>query len=262
MKDFHMRKSLLWLVPFICFVVGYIIASLIFTPNAVTIPHIVGLPLAQGAKLLSDQQLSLRVVGEKEDSTLPPETIISQEPHATLRVKPHHAVLIVIAKTPAKQKTPSMLGQTLESADGQLKKDAITYKHFIIESTAPTGTIVAQDPAPGSELPEVIHLYSAQNTHNWYVLPNVTQHQLPDVIEFFERQHIPINTVYPEGSASSTRQYHVVEQRPLPGSLIKLSNPPTVQLLVQEMQPGPLQIPLQINAQEAADSFLGAPETA
>ncbi len=256
-----MCKSFLWLVPFACFVVGYIIASLIFTPNAVTIPPVVGLPLAQGAKLLSDQQLSLRVVGEKEDSTLPPETIISQEPHATLRVRPHHAVLIVIAKTPAKQKTPSLLGQTLENADSQLKKEGISYKHSIIESNAPTGTIVAQDPAPGSELPETIHLYSAQNTNNWYVLPNVAQHQLTEVTEFFNRQHIPINTVYPEETISSTRQYHVVEQRPLPGSLIKLSNPPTVQLLVQEMQPGPLQIPLQINAQEVADSFLDAPET-
>lgn len=245
-------KSFLWLIPFASFAVGYMLANYFFASASFPTPSIVGLSLSQATKILSEQHLNMRIVGEKADQTVTPETILHQQPNAGLHIKAHQTVFVVVAQKPISPQTPLFLNLTTPQAQEILNKQAITAKWYSLPSEAPTDTVIAQDPPPYVDLNKSVTLYRAMAEQTSYIMPQFLNHSLSTVIPFLNKHHVPFNTLYPNGVTYSNTHCIIREQRPLAGSLINLHKPPTVQLLVEESADAvPDELP-HINAQTAA----------
>jgi len=232
-KETIYSLPMLWLVPFGSFLVGYLFAHYFFAVKTITVPRLVGLPISQGLKKLSDYKLNIRIIAEKEDLDLPTGTIISQKPIHPQQVKAQHAIFVVISKKPEQKKTPHLIGKNIEQAKKELSKLHLNYKIYTLPLPAPHNTVAAQYPAPNAPFVGHIYLYQATAPEHQYILPHLQKRELNDVLSFLERYNIKSTITYQNHSAKD--QYIVVEQRPLPGTLISLRHPPHLQLRVQAL---------------------------
>lgn len=245
-------KSFFWLIPFASFGVGYVLANYFFASASFPTPAIVGLSINQAAKMLSDQQLNLRIIGEKADQTVKPETILRQQPNAGLHIKAHQTVFVVVAQKPASPQTPLLLNLNPQQAQEVLNKNAIAAKWYPLPSNAPVDTVIAQDPAPYTDLNKSVVLYQATGEEHLYIMPQLVNHRLSEATTFLNKHHIPFNAVYPDGVTYSNTRCIIREHRPLAGSIIDSRKPPTVQLLVEESTETAPDEPLHTAVQTAA----------
>ena len=66
-------KNILWLAPFICFLGGYFIVRSFFHVNTIPTPSVVGRSLHDAFTILSNHNLNIRLLTQKEDPDLPNE---------------------------------------------------------------------------------------------------------------------------------------------------------------------------------------------
>ena len=225
--------SLLWLIPFILFIIGYSIAHHFFTVKKIAVPHLVGLPIAQGIKKLSDHQLNIRIIAEKEDSDLPAGTIISQKPIANNFVKTQHAIFVAISRKPDAKQMPLFINKKADQVKKELDNLHVVYKIYQLPSRSMPHTILAQSPSFQAALKEPIYVYESTPMQDSYIFPNVKEKSLKNVLSFLEHYNIKPEILYKNHSPKEN--YQVIEQRPLAGTIISFTNPPNVQLQVQAL---------------------------
>ena len=101
-------RSFLWLTPFASFIFGYLLIALLHPQPIIKTPALIGKTLDQAILILSQANLNLRIVGQKEEAQLPEGTIISQTPAPGSSIKEHQALYVTIAKKPVPQAMPSL----------------------------------------------------------------------------------------------------------------------------------------------------------
>jgi len=230
-KEKIISLQICWILPFACFLIGYIFATYLFAVKKIEVPQLVGLPISQGLKKLSDYKLNIRIIAEKEDLDLPSGTIISQKPTHRQYVKPQNAIFVVISKKPAHKKTPYLLNKKINQAKDQLSKQTLNYKIFTLPIQAPSNTVIAQYPAPDTPIIGHIYLYQASPSNQLYLFPDLKQRSLNDVLSFLEGYNIKSTITYKNHQTKG--QHIITEQRPLPGTLVSLKQTPHVQLHVR-----------------------------
>jgi len=228
-------KKFLWVTPFIFFLSGYIIMGRVFASKTIDVPRVVGLPLHEGIKELSANKLNIRILAEKEDADLPVGTILRQTPSPQDKVKPHHSIFLVTSKKPPVATVPDLCNKPLQRCEELLQQNKIKYEVAFVSSPLPAHTCVCQYPQAGQPLNiKKMRLYISQPESSLYIFPNCLDENLVDVVEFLKLHTISPTISYYEGQPRySMHHYQVIEQKPLPGTLVDLAKTTQVQLLAK-----------------------------
>ncbi len=220
--------NFIWLLPFLGFICGYFFARICLNAKNLPVPKIIGLPVTQALFTLSSQKLNLHIIAEKEDLDLPEGTIISQKPSPHQSVKPHQAIFVVLSKKPELKKAPNLLGKNINQVKKELQSKGIKYKEFALPLNTPLHKTSAQYPAPTKPLNEAIRLFKSLDKEQKFIFPNLKECRWEDVKSFLERHDIHPTITYKNKKPKAS--YTIIEQRPLPGTLISLKEPIHVQL--------------------------------
>ena len=198
-------------------------------------PNLIGTTLHEAVLQTSPFHINIQLAAEKECPGIAHGTIISQKPAPGRQIKPHQSIVVVICKLPAERQAPDLQGLTEAKAQELCAQQRLKLKSYPIEYPLPTSTCIGQTPQKGTEIPDKkIMMYVAADKSNNYVMPNLINKPLPEVIEFLQKHNAKISiflqnqkivSPYPENMM-------VTSQKPLSGSFLNLKNELLVQLEV------------------------------
>tara|TARA_B100000674_G_C37889022_1_gene938048 strand:- start:273 stop:977 length:705 start_codon:yes stop_codon:yes gene_type:complete len=220
-------KNLLFILPFICFVLGYSICNILIGNKTYTTPNLIGITTYEALKLTSPHQINIRIVAEKESNHIPAGTILNQKPSAGRLVKTHQPILVTTTKSPPIITAPQLTTQKQNYIETTCKDMHLKCKLYHIEYQAPAQSCIGQLPYAGDTVEDnKMTCYIAQNKVNMYIMPDLTQHSLPEVLNFLNQHSERVSIFY--GSKKIKEPYtgftKVISQKPLAGSIIKLDS--------------------------------------
>lgn len=221
----NLKLWLKTLLPFIFFVVGFYGTALFVRRETFLVPSVVGLSVSEAVSALSSPtgQLVPRILQEREDSILAPGTVISQLPQAGQRVKSQQCVYLTVSKARQKETAPEFVGKSLAEVKAEADQRGIRLKTYQLPDNGPTSTIVAQVPASGIPLDrDEMAVYVATGMITpLRVVPDLTAQPAAEVKQACERARITLEgadeVVDGDGRV-------IVAQRPLPGSIVDVTN--------------------------------------
>lgn len=227
--------NFLWTIPFLCFLGTYIALSFFFTKPTIHAPVLIGKQLSDAFSLLSAHNLNPRLLREQIDDDLPAGTILSQVPTAGQKIKPHQQIFITVSKKTKKLPAPQLVGKWYDRITEQLNTTGIKHKVYYLQSKKPKGSVIAQIPQAHTPLPNNrMILYVSDTNNKPIIFPDFTQQTVQQINQFLAAYDIKpriyhARAIKKDHECSSCR---VIEQRPLPGSIIDLQKPLSVQLKV------------------------------
>lgn len=215
-------RSLLWLMPFASFLTGYLLISLVIKQPALITPTLTGKTLDQAVLILSQSNLNIRIVGQKEDAQLPEGTILTQTPAPNTSIKEQQALYVTIAKKPIPLAMPHLVGKTETQAIAELEALSLHAQIYKVSSDQPTHTVIAQSPEPGlSANSQALMLYVATDEQKPILMPNLKNRPLDEVLSFLELEGITPTLLHtPVGPDHRCNNCMVIDQRPLSGCFI------------------------------------------
>lgn len=225
-------KNILWVVPFVCFLLGYYLLSHLTAITSLVTPPLIGQHIHDAITILSDHQLNARILAQKEDSDYAPGTILSQSPQPGQKIKPHQSVFLVVAKKLHYPLAPQLIGLTQQEIQNSAKHNSLRVKFFLLESATPRGQCIAQVPAPNQPLLDqtmIVYISSGASTRR--IFPDLKNLPVAQVEQFLAEYGIKPQVFY-DSQKVNQADYRVKEQKPLAGSLIDISKPLMVQLSV------------------------------
>lgn len=227
-------SQFLWLLPFLSFVTGYFFTRAVFHQSHIETPSLVGKHLYEAFALLSNQNLSPRLLDQKIDPDLEEGTVINQIPHAGKKVKQRQSVFLVLSKKPPITPTPQLVGKSLSEIKQLGEKKSYKIKPYFVPSNYPSHQCIAQSPVAGKPIEHnCVTTYISTDQKKPIVWPNFINKPLRDVSEFLAQYQIEPHII--SHSSRTTSHARVVDQRPLAGSIVSLSPDqlPYVQLHVR-----------------------------
>ncbi len=230
-----MLKNIFWMIPFACFAAGYFATRSYFAIAQFPVPCVEGKSLYEAVTELSNHQLNLKLLRIKKDSDMPHGTIIRQLPAAGQMVKPRQTVFITVSEQPPLPQAPKVVGKPLKQIEIELRTLGIRCKSYALPSAYPKDTCVAQYPAAHQPITDnVLTIYIAQPHSKPYILANFSGMPVQEAIDLLEGYDITPEIVNAKHRSPSTPPL-IIDQRPLPGSLIILDadSKPNIQLHVQ-----------------------------
>ena len=235
-------NSYFWLIPFISFVFGYYLVSLVYQSPVSKTPSLVGTSLQDAVLQTSELNLNIRIVGHKQETDLPEATIMSQMPQAGTAIKANQALYCVISEKPAIPHVPHLLKKNKEAVIAELNKRGLRFKIFYTESILPLDTCVAQWPNSGTQgdVTKSVIMYLSAGSNKPIIWPDFKGMPLPDVLEFLAIQGIsPIvnHTTLLEPGHVCGYDCLVVDQRPVAGSILALNSNKNLQVQLQVCSP-------------------------
>ncbi len=221
-------QTYFWIIPFFCFFLGYGIVYNLFHIDYIEMPLFVGKTIDQAIPIATSLHLNMRLLQYKEDADIPPGVIVSQIPEACKKVKPHQSIFFVVSKNPPVESTPNLQGKTEQAIRSQLSSAGITYTHYQLPSNYPQSHCIAQIPAPGEPLHKknIIFYTSPSATspiaNQKIIWPSFINKRVEEVKEFLKFHDIDVEIIhtYTQRSDHECINCLVVDQRPLPGSII------------------------------------------
>lgn len=123
-------------------------------PEKVRVPDLVGLEQEEARRLLAVIGLRLKVVEERYDENLPSLSVISQTVPAGQWIHRDETVGVVISQGPKPVAVPNLVGQRIRTAELRLNLIGLVAKKWEEWSPEAVGTVLEQDPAPGSLVPQ------------------------------------------------------------------------------------------------------------
>jgi len=229
-------KEYLWLFPFFSFLAGYFLLNWIYHSKKCETPALIGKPLQEAIRLVSNQNLNFRLIEEREDEELPQGTIITQNPHPHMTIKPNKTIFCMASKKPVTV-APNFMCKTYEAIAATLQELGLHGMYHLVESIYPEGTCFAQTPRPQSILEtKSLTLYISADSAKPLLFPNLKNQPVPDAIELLKPYGLtPLITHYSQQEPHDCKRCIVTDQRPLSGTIVTLDSqrPLHVQLQVQ-----------------------------
>jgi|GEM_PF-188326 len=203
-------------------------------PEYVVVPDVVGLPKIEAQLLITQNKLLLGEVREEYNPSVPPNTVIAQDPPGESRLEAGKAVDIVVARGSQPQQTvttPDVRGLSLAEAQARLEAAGLVRGQLHPEPhpTAREGEVIDQNPRPG-EVVEIGYPYSlayavveSQGTgapagevedKNWEksIFINVPEGP-PQEVVILVTDDWGTRVVYREIARGGSRFYHTVKMR-------------------------------------------------
>ncbi len=229
-----MNANWFWTLPFICFLSGYQAVHFFTTRGEFPTPAVVGLPLIQAIKTLSDHHLNVRIVREQEDADLPSGTVVSQTPRAGHKVKQQQSVFIVITKK-IERIAPACAGKKIQEIEPLLHSHNIRAHIHYLASSQPVNTCFSQWPQAGQPVEGKMILYASIGDERPLIFPVLRGQPIRAVLELLKQYQLNANVFHPHVMDDDHECINclVAEQKPLPGSLIDLSKPIQISLEVE-----------------------------
>ena len=123
-----------------------------WSPAEVEVPDVVGRQMALATQLLEARKLRVNVA-ETYDEKTPPGQVVSQSPEAGSSVKEDRVVTIYVSRGGEELTMPDIKGLARRAAEEKLGKMGLKVGHvYEKEADSDTGTILAQEPAPGTKI--------------------------------------------------------------------------------------------------------------
>jgi len=212
-------NSILWIIPFISFLLGYFTINLVFSVNKkITVPSVVGLQFKDAAKNLSEKNLNIRILAEKVDDDLPDGTIITQSPFET-EVKHLQSIYLTISKKPDQKLAPDFSRKEIYEINKFTQKNGIKVKSYLVPSNLKKSSCIAQFPKIDEPLEDNrITIYISNGDKKKVIFPDLRGLELQNALEFLNLYSIKPNVIENENK----KQKIITEQRPLPGSIVDL----------------------------------------
>lgn len=228
------KKFLLFLSPFIFFLIGFLIMSIVIQEKAFKVPLLLGHSVVYALNEATRQGFTLKLLAQKDAPDVAAGTVIIQKPQAGSFIKPKQAVLITVAAEPVRAEIPTLAGLKQEQWQPYTQDFKITEHH--LTHSLPLGMVIAQSPAAGERYDhESLTLYVAHGPETRRIVPNLCGYQVEQVQEFLEGYGITC-TLFEE-HYDPRRHAHfepgmIIAQKPIAGSWIDLKKPSLVQLVV------------------------------
>lgn len=232
-------EYLFLLLPFCSFLLGYYLLSSRHPIRELPVPNLMGQQLNQVVRLLSVQQLNIRIIAEKEDADLEDGTIIQQSPTPGQKVKPHQSLHLIISKKPAPTYMPQLTGNQEEACKREMLDRALRASWHYVEGSKKSGMCIAQFPAPHDQIGNIAPIvYIVRHHETPVIMPNLKGCDIHDIKDFFALYPVVAEYLhkFPSKTHHSCSTCTVIDQRPLPGSIITFTQekPLHVQLLLDQ----------------------------
>jgi beta-lactam-binding protein with PASTA domain len=226
-------KKILWILPFLAFLSGYIFLQFFIQQETVICPNFIGKEILPANQIASSFKINLQIIAEKEVADLKPGTIIKQNPATGTSIKPHQSIFIVITKTPEIMQAPCLIGKNYETIEQLTQAKKIKNRSYFLPHSQPKGTCFAQIPNPGENLEsKKIYTYISAGKTDPYLLPDFTDNTLDQVIPFLEQNYMSYTIFHKDQKQSHKKNSVILNQKPLPGSLMIPNEKIHVQLQV------------------------------
>lgn len=215
--------SYLWFFPFFFFLLGYAIMHMLTPMPEMSMPSLMGMPLEQALITLSDLDINVRITDTKESAQTTPGSILMQTPAAKTRIKKGQTVYCVLAKKPAEQQTPLLIGKTKKEILALLDQRAIHPKIYYLDFQAPQDSCFAQSPTAGTIMHhQTIIIYLSSGKKKPVIWPSFAQKPVLSVLDFMHTHALqPVIThMRPMPADHTCERCVVVDQRPFAGSFI------------------------------------------
>jgi beta-lactam-binding protein with PASTA domain len=123
-------------------------------PQTVTVPDVRGLTVKKAKAVLGAAQLVIEVKGIRPVAGVVPDTVVAQDPEAGATAPPGSVVFVVLAAADTSLEVPDVRGLTVDEAAARLAEAGLGLEAVDkVSSAEPPGTVLKQDPPPGSRVP-------------------------------------------------------------------------------------------------------------
>ncbi len=228
-------SRILWLTPFLAFISGYIFISFISSAPVLKAPALVGQSLDKAALLLSQKNLNMRIIGHKDEPDLPEGTIVNQTPTAGSSIKEHQALYLVIARKPAPLQIPDLKNKTAPEAAKIVEGQSLHAKTISLPTDIQKQECLAQYPCPGmAATDQQVIIYTAQNQKP-VIMPNFKRKSVDEVLSFLQLNGCTAEILHatPLQPGHQCTQCIVLDQRPMPGSLLVITSDKPLKVQLQ-----------------------------
>ncbi|MBC5825619.1 MAG: Stk1 family PASTA domain-containing Ser/Thr kinase [Candidatus Eremiobacteraeota bacterium] len=120
------------------------------------VPDVVSLSVDEARRRLASAGLKLQLGGTISSANIPAQTIVDQTPGGGTTVSPGSSVLVDVSAGSNSTRVPNVVGGSLEDARRTLESTGLavgTVTQAVVNDTSPD-TVLSQDPAPNSALPQ------------------------------------------------------------------------------------------------------------
>ncbi len=124
------------------------------TSVSIDMPSVIDLPSAEAIALLQGEGLEVSTTFEERED-VPPDRVFAQDPDPGTEVDKGDTVTIVVSQGSNAVALPNVIG--LQQADAVAQMQGLNMETNVVQidtQDQPEGTVLAQDPAPGEEVPE------------------------------------------------------------------------------------------------------------
>ena len=204
-------------------------------PESIT-PHLVGKQVHEILPLITQHNLNIRLIDQKEEADLPEGIILNQTPTAGTAIKPNQPLFIVTTKKPSAIQAPQCVGIHIDELTQQLQTTDIHPRIYYVPHPYPEKTCFAQSPQCNEPLEKNrLLLYVSSGNNKPIIWPDFTGVSLQEVNEFLAAYHIEPHIINDSPHKHySNAQYTITDQRPFAGTLLTLdeNKPLSVQLRI------------------------------
>jgi beta-lactam-binding protein with PASTA domain len=229
-------RNILWLLPFVSFLGGYLFLQSQYKMQELDTPLLVGKQLREALVILAQHNISPHLLDEKEDPDLPEGTIVSQTPQANTKIKSNQSIYFIISRKPSKRPAPTCINTSLEQAKQELETKNLRYKYYYLPSNHPKDWCFAQNPGPGQLLEDsTVILYISDGNPKPVIMPNFKGKSLESIQDLLQRYPVSIEIVHHPRQLPGHQCITCIvsDQRPLAGSLITFDTQKTLPITLQ-----------------------------
>jgi beta-lactam-binding protein with PASTA domain len=116
------------------------------------VPSLVGMTLVQAQDEASSEGFTLKTV--RIAAAAAPGTVVDQAPQAGADLEDGSQVMAVVSAGREQVTVPNLVGSTADAAEQLLDSVGLQAERKTVDSPKPQGTVVAQDPADGTQVPK------------------------------------------------------------------------------------------------------------
>ena len=145
-------KSLMFLVPFIGFLCGYVLLFMVMHNQVISVPNVVGKNVYDALLVLSAKNLGIRLAHERIDDILPEGTIMQQIPAAQSSIRVHQPIFVTVSKQTPRPTAFYTGDQTYEQILKRSEKLSLKLKTVWFQITFPQNKVLGQYPLAGKEI--------------------------------------------------------------------------------------------------------------
>lgn len=225
-------SQFLWVLPFFAFLFGYYVSHSFLKKQTLQTPHLVGKTLQEALYAAHQKKLSIQLFREQEDPDLPEGIVLDQYPRGNQGIKVNQSIFVTVSKKPPAVIAPDFLGQKQDNIMRYTRKHCLQPQLLWIKSLHPPQTCVAQYPFAGQELVlGDVYVYISQGSDLFYIVPDLKGCLLGNVKEHLKYEQIELDVFSARYENKVSRKSKVVDQKPMPGSIVDMGK--TLHLQVQ-----------------------------